>query len=722
MRSGAVAILSILLIPFLPLSGAQAETGVIVGRVVDADGNPVTQVDAFVIYPHRPRDVELRADGTFRHEVPPGNISGAIIPSLTGASPWGDVTIGCDDDLCHAVRAGETLWLNLTLPRAGHVEGVVRDASGTPVAGAVVHADVPSTFYTLHTTTSDEGAFRLALGPAARSLSVTPPEGLLAGGTTLDCHAERNPTCVEVAPGETQQLDIVLPGRTELRGYVRDAAGNPVAQAEVRFDAAAEEFDWVEVDEDGTYRMVVPTEARQLGVTLDHSWGIDPLAVPLRLDCDAGECPAFAPGQVVWLNLTLPRGGILRGSVHGASGEPASALNAILWGEEDHSRTVSLESDGSYELVVPAGWYALAAREEGPEESYAPGRTVCPDARCAEVRPNETTWLNLTLQKGGELRVETTLATGASDAFAIHVWNAEEAVREMYYTSDGLLRLPAGRYAIGVLGIGVGYGNVEGSCYHACVEVREGETTTHELHVGAATPTVVNLVTPDDRNVRGEFLMARGDTVAEAYVEKGAHGFAYATPGVHDVAAFRLEGDEAWALWEARVQVPDAEVAHVNLNLRPATVLARATLGPLPSDGYQGWSFADVYLLDDGARTALVIQGALLPPDLEVQLEGAAPAAPLMRGATVAVLPTAGVAAGPHEWRVRAGGAEAVLVATTRDEAPEATAPATSPPVGAAPDASPPRSAGEKAPVPLPAYLPLVALAMLVALRRRGSP
>jgi hypothetical protein len=152
------------------------------------------------------RSVAALGDGRFRIEnLPPGP---ATVWAAAGEHAWGPVEVEVPEG--GTADAGE-----VALESGVTIRGTVVRALGTPPARAVVRAPRGDGF--VQATTDRAGSFTLeGIGRGTVRFSVE-----AAGATTT--HA------VEVPPPEGAPVVLRIPGRGEVRGTARDAAGIPLA-------------------------------------------------------------------------------------------------------------------------------------------------------------------------------------------------------------------------------------------------------------------------------------------------------------------------------------------------------------------------------------------------------------------------------------------------------------------------------------------------------------
>jgi len=140
--------------------------------------------------------------------------------------------------------------LVVTLNRGASLAGVVRDAAGTPIAGARVRPWAQGRPYIDDVSTGADGAFRFA------GLDAGAPAALFV---RADGFVEYLTEDFRFAPGENRR-DIVLERAGEVTGTVLGTDGSVVTEASVMIGkgAAVDAYDWEEdevwVDEQGRFR------------------------------------------------------------------------------------------------------------------------------------------------------------------------------------------------------------------------------------------------------------------------------------------------------------------------------------------------------------------------------------------------------------------------------------------------------------------------------------
>ncbi|HEX6883442.1 MAG TPA: sigma-70 family RNA polymerase sigma factor [Planctomycetota bacterium] len=223
--------------------------GGLAGRVLDARGAPaadaVVCVDASqygYIRPDYtwaegwgPRHVRCDSDGRFVVEgLPPGELP--VAARVAGEPPWSALV---------TIEVGRTRELEIRLPASAALAGVVRDASGAPVARAFVrafpqaaaqeflvlgHYGAPTVFGAPITLSDADGRYRLAgVWAGATHAYASPPRG--EDPLRPEVHAE---ALLAPRAGETLAWDPVLEPGHVLRGRARWADGAPIVDEFVR--------------------------------------------------------------------------------------------------------------------------------------------------------------------------------------------------------------------------------------------------------------------------------------------------------------------------------------------------------------------------------------------------------------------------------------------------------------------------------------------------------
>lgn len=241
-----------------------------------------------------------------------------------------------------AVRAfeghepGDELEIEIVLDRPGAaVSGVVRDAEGTPVAGATVLLGFQSDAWARgpggppHVVATDgSGAFELAGVPPG-----TLPLQVRAAGYGA-CS-----TAVEIRAGAAAAIEIVLRPEATVVGRVLDAAGEPVARARI-FSGEKDSFASSSAISaaDGGFRLAgLSGGPVQLAAEKD---GAGRAAATLELSPGEERVwdPALAPARLISGTLLDPQGSPVRGAellLFPGAGESWDQRQRVNWLETD---------------------------------------------------------------------------------------------------------------------------------------------------------------------------------------------------------------------------------------------------------------------------------------------------------------------------------------------------------------------------------------------------
>jgi hypothetical protein len=216
---------------------AQPESaGLVTGRVFLADG--ITPGTGFTVYVGRydrqnasiaavdSTTTDASGSFTFARGLPPNSYDVVAVDPATGQLGTSKVS----------VLANVTSSLSIVLESTGNVEGVVRNAQGQPVAGAVIAGGLALG------TADANGFFRITGVPAgSRTIEAGDPVTKRRGSAT-----------VTVVPGQTVSVAITLEARATITGRVVDANGNPMPRVSVRLPVLGG-FTFVFTNNQGVY-------------------------------------------------------------------------------------------------------------------------------------------------------------------------------------------------------------------------------------------------------------------------------------------------------------------------------------------------------------------------------------------------------------------------------------------------------------------------------------
>ncbi|MEO7061492.1 MAG: carboxypeptidase regulatory-like domain-containing protein [Lapillicoccus sp.] len=259
----------------------------------------------------------------------------------------------------------------LTRDSATGIAGRVTDAQGHPLGGVMVSFDTAESSGGNVVTGSDGRYAMTGLTPGpwvvcffnATQPTSTSPNGFLGecwDNTALGFESQPpNPTLVPVRSGHvTSHIDAALAPAGALAGRVLDRNGKPVSGVGVT--AAGPSIDsYVTTDATGRYafRGVATTTARVCfspGPTVQG-----PSTTGYLFACAPRQVTVRSPSVTTVPDVTLARGGAVRGRVVGPTGKPLAGVQVLAFSPTFPNVAVTT-ADGSYAVVgLPAGLYAV---------------------------------------------------------------------------------------------------------------------------------------------------------------------------------------------------------------------------------------------------------------------------------------------------------------------------------------------------------------------------
>ncbi|HET6203352.1 MAG TPA: carboxypeptidase-like regulatory domain-containing protein [Planctomycetota bacterium] len=526
-----------------PAAAEKAGGAALLGRVVSADGSPVSGARValregagavpFVAMLRRARGEPLRseleeerravsrADGTFEFSAAP---EGKALSAAVEAEGFLEATLP-SITLARGERkdVGE-----IRLTREGLVAGTVSDPSGRPVAGARVSIDLDpaqvmrrAPFFMDEEKTDDQGRYRLGGLPAGKVRVLASAEGW----------RESRSDEVEVRAGENvERVDVRLQSGRSIAGRVLANDGKPIEGAEVyampeeRAAGARASFSIFRREAnrtdasgryevaglaDGTYRVEVEAEgfahASKQGVAVGSA-GTD-----FRLD---------------------PLSGLVGRVLDGRTGKPPASFRARAMREGfpgarfmDTGSDATGREDGSFEIGgLEPGTYRVEVRADG----FAPA-TAGPIAVVAGAPADAG---SIAIQPGSALRVKVVEAGDGSPIVGAEVSVAPAEKEGPPGMPPVRLLGPAGARLVafpglpetqdaarktGADGIAEVPGLAEGS-YLVRVRAKDHASVRKEVFVAAANPTEVDAALAKGGTVKGLVLRANGEPYSGARV------------------------------------------------------------------------------------------------------------------------------------------------------------------------------------------------------------
>lgn len=317
-----------------PTTPDEDRTPEIHGRILDADGNPVSGAAVRLVSPRVPYTAYIDTKSGAAGRFSLAHVGSELVRVVADHDPEGAVT-------STELRAlpGQSTEITLVLSPASAVRGTVVDADDHPVARATVFVEgVP--WIARGATTETDGAFRLAMVPDG----VTSLVAIARGYKTARVSLPRRQDAVELV------VRVRLVAASAVNGDVRDPDGNPIRARVVACEGQPSEISAVSA-EDGAFELPPST--------------IGCKAVAQHDEYEASEPVVLVEGRRVWLRLKA--GGAIEGVVVEENG---ARVPSFTVGVESFigAQTRSLRGTPPRKVEDPGGAFRM--------EKLAPGRYV----------------------------------------------------------------------------------------------------------------------------------------------------------------------------------------------------------------------------------------------------------------------------------------------------------------------------------------------------------
>jgi protocatechuate 3,4-dioxygenase beta subunit len=570
----------------------------VVGRLIDADGHPVRgtisveQIEGgFPLPRDAPRAVG-GPDGRFRlRDLPPGTHRAGI-----SARGYADKSIPVQ-----AREGAETDVGDVTLATGSVVRGRLRDAKGSPVPGARIHADPAGHHGAFAMDVTDiDGAFLLAgLGEGRYRLSATVGAAHRGG--------------LEVEAGG-EPVEWILAPAGAIVGEVVDASGRPVDSFHVTArpvggDATSPFAPRSTAS--GAFRIedVVPGRYALLVTSSEH-------ADEVVSDVDVTADRTTDVGRI-----RLGPAGIVRGTVVDAAGRPVAGAAVMVRSQRDyehgylsHGQPQAHSSpEGSFEVRgLNPGRIRIEAHHPRLGGGQADGLEVDPAAGATVTQ--------VVLEPGGRLR-GSIRRRGQGLAASVTAMAFPSLSRDASTVADDegrfvLDNLPAGEVWIEFKPLREADGR---GLSERRVWIRDGETVVLDVDLrdilvgGRVTPAGGSAeglrVAFDTEGRRTSWPLNEGASGPQHMVSRvgpdGAYALRVAEPGPYTA---RVETADGVVLHRRRVTVADADEHRLDLEFTSTsvsgTLVDEATERPIPN------GTITAIAADDPDRQAEVLTGA----------------------------------------------------------------------------------------------------------------
>ena len=468
---------------------AQLETGgVISGRVTDAQGNGIANVDAMALDPGS----QMWVGGTRTDSL--GNYSFATAPgsyivrfSTDNASGYyvseyyNNKSSSTTADLV-TVAAGQTIAnMNCSLDVGGRISGVIRGPAGVPLAGlnACLY-DTTGTFLGMCSPPSaGDGSYTISgLAVGNYKIGVWPPSGSsYVGQYYLNAANVTAAMPVGVAAGQTTTgIDFNLTlGGGGISGFIKDAAGQPLPGLNAcLYDGAtgASLGKCSPSAGDGSYTIsgLAPGNYKVGAWPSGDSYYVGGRYYPNSTSVSSATAITVTAGQTrtgIDFALTLTLAGKIHGIITGPDGQPIAGLTVTAYdavtgsqvgtsptSASDGSYTISGLANGSYRLAINGTGNTGLARGYYPHDDPYGGTIV------STMTGLTTNNINFSLTSGGTISGSVTSAASGQgisglSVYAYHLsatgitqWNYNTTISAN--GSYSLMGLPPGAYKVTV--------------------------------------------------------------------------------------------------------------------------------------------------------------------------------------------------------------------------------------------------------------------------------
>ncbi len=499
----------------------QDEIGTIQGTVINSDGEPISDVRVEV-YKDRRRIGSAYTDAQGIYTIPDLTVGTYqvyfdVASDTNYLSLYYNGTLDGTDSLetasAIAVTQGQTTSLNVTLPQGGIIQGTVTNSNGEPIPDVWITAYLNQLeaksvqaneqgIYTFLGLRTDNYQFLFSPGSSSNHPSIY-YDGTLNGADSLE-----TASAIAVTQGQTTTLDVTLPSGGILQGTVTNSNGEPIPNV------------WVEVYQNqNKIRSAHTTNAQGIYTILalrsgsyQLYFGADSETNYLSLyyngtlngsdSLEAASAIAVTQEQTTTLNVTLPNGGILQGTVTNSKGEPIPNVWMEIYQDNSRVRAIYTNEQGVYTVLgLRTGDYQLYLLPN-TNSNYLPvyyngtlnGADSLETASAITINHGETTTLDVTLPDGGILSGQVLDNNGqpiANGRISLYQEKSGSiaAIDTKYLNGDNhyeIQRIPTGTYILAAFADGGNLldtysGNV-GNAYAATrINIEAGKSHTENI-------------------------------------------------------------------------------------------------------------------------------------------------------------------------------------------------------------------------------------------------
>jgi hypothetical protein len=341
----------------------------ITGTVTGPDGAPLANISVGAQEGNYNANASTGSDGTYSLAVPAGSYTvwfndpnaNYVRGCYSSSSSSGFTT---DQGACASVdvTTSGVSGVDVTMPLGLKISGTVTGPSGTPLADINVGAHAPN--FNAGMTTAADGTYSFAVLPGSYTVSFNDPNNQYLSGCYLSSSSSGFTTdqsvCtpVDVTTSGVSGVDVTMPAALHITGTVTGPDGAPLAN--INIGANAGNFNvGASTGPDGTYSLAVPAGSYTV-------WFNDPNGNYVSgcyssssssgfNDQNACTSVVVTSSDVGGINVTMPAGLKISGTVTGLDGAPLANISVNAQGPGNFNAGTSTASDGTYSLVVPSG-------------------------------------------------------------------------------------------------------------------------------------------------------------------------------------------------------------------------------------------------------------------------------------------------------------------------------------------------------------------------------
>lgn len=413
----------------IPASGATisfalVRAGTVMGRVRGngSAGLAGMVVEAYNLSGTRRGSTTTDGNGDYSLVLPPGEYKLVAYDPIGFHAPAFYEGARTFTDATHVrVDPGVPRGAGFTLETAARVSGTAVDAAtNAPLASTLVYAYTREGTLVATTTTNAAGQFRFSLASGEYRFVAADASNNYATAFYEGSRSFANARVISLATGQERgDVRIALTRATRIRGHVNApellvAAYNMdgTLHATTTSDAA------------GNYTLVVAPGEYRIAVS-DLSGTYATLFYGGAVDFRFAQT-VTASADVSNVDVTLPRGGRVTGTVRDASGVTLSGMTVVAYDAAGTlAGSATTASDGRYTLVLAPGSYRVLAFDPnlGYATSYAGGASSYEATVPLVIEADTTTTADFALRPGvrisGTVKTEQGTSVDGIEVFAI---------------------------------------------------------------------------------------------------------------------------------------------------------------------------------------------------------------------------------------------------------------------------------------------------------------